>query len=484
MFVKVCLSFVFLVVVNSQQIGTQTAEKHPQMTIQRCATGGECSAEQGEVVLDGNWRWLHSTSGTTNCYTGNSWDSNLCPDATTCAKRCALDGADYKGTYGITSTGTDLKLNFVTQGQYSKNIGSRTYYMESPSTYKKWKLKNKEFTFDVDVSQLACGLNGALYFVNMDEDGGLARFPTNQAGAKYGTGYCDAQCPQDIKFINGLANSVGWKPDPTNPNAGKGQYGACCDEMDIWEANSAATAYTPHPCTVTEQTRCSGKDCGINARNQGMCDQDGCDFNGWRMGDHKFFGNSSDFTIDTTQKMTVVTQFITADGTDTGDLVEIRRVFVQNGKVFNQSYSTFGGLTGYNSVSDGFCKAQKSLFGDDNAFAAKGGLKKMGDVLDKGMVLVMSLWDDYAVNMLWLDSDFPTNVSATKPGISRGPCSIDSGKPSDVEKNHADASVTYGNIKYGPIGSTFTSDTYKCQNGQCVKAPGGLSKALCQQVCS
>lgn len=27
---------------------------------------------------------------------------------------------------------------------------------------------------------------------------------SNQAGAAYGTGYCDAQCPQDIKFINGI----------------------------------------------------------------------------------------------------------------------------------------------------------------------------------------------------------------------------------------------------------------------------------------
>lgn len=27
----------------------------------------------------------------------------------------------------------------------------------------------------------------------MDADGGMARFPTNKAGAKYGTGYCDSQ---------------------------------------------------------------------------------------------------------------------------------------------------------------------------------------------------------------------------------------------------------------------------------------------------
>ena len=31
--------------------------------------------------------------------------------------------------------------------------------------------------------------------------------------------------------------------------------------------------------------------------------------------------------------MTVVTQFITEDGTDNGDLVEIRRLYVQDGQV-------------------------------------------------------------------------------------------------------------------------------------------------------
>lgn len=73
----------------------------------------------------------------------------------------------------------------------------------STTKYQMLKLLGQEFTFDVDVSNLPCGLNGALYFSEMDEDGGMSRFPTNKAGAKYGTGYCDAQCPQDVKFING-----------------------------------------------------------------------------------------------------------------------------------------------------------------------------------------------------------------------------------------------------------------------------------------
>ncbi|KAA1111690.1 hypothetical protein PGT21_008674 [Puccinia graminis f. sp. tritici] len=68
----------------------------------------------------------------------------------------------------------------------------------------------------------------------------------NGAGAKYGTGYCDAQCPKDIKWINGKANNKGWKGD--GANVGAGDMGVCCPEMDIWEANSFAQAFTSHTC--------------------------------------------------------------------------------------------------------------------------------------------------------------------------------------------------------------------------------------------
>ena len=111
------------------------------------------------------------------------------------------------GTYGITTSGNQLTLKFVTQGPYSKNIGSRVYLLsQDDTTYELFNLKNQEFTFDVDMSNLPCGLNGALYLVEMDADGGMAKFPTNKAGAKYGTGYCDSQCPKDIKFINGIVS--------------------------------------------------------------------------------------------------------------------------------------------------------------------------------------------------------------------------------------------------------------------------------------
>jgi hypothetical protein len=150
-------------------------------------------------VLDANWRWLHTTTGYTNCYTGNTWDTSLCPDGKTGAANCALDGADYSGTYGITTSGNALTLKFKT----GSNIGSRVYLLASDTAYEMFKLKNQEFTFDVDVSNLGCGLNGAVYFSEMDADGGMSKYSTNKAGAKYGTGYCDSQCPHDLKFING-----------------------------------------------------------------------------------------------------------------------------------------------------------------------------------------------------------------------------------------------------------------------------------------
>lgn len=160
------------------------------------------------LTLDANRRWLHTTSGYTDCYTGNAWNTTLCPDGETCAANCALDSADYTGAYGVTASGNTLTLKFVTQDSYSKNIGSRLYLMASDSKYQMFKLLNQKFSFDVDVSNLPCGLNGALYLVEMDEDGGMAKYSTNKAGAKYGTGYCDTQCPHDIKFINGEANVV------------------------------------------------------------------------------------------------------------------------------------------------------------------------------------------------------------------------------------------------------------------------------------
>jgi cellulose 1,4-beta-cellobiosidase len=219
--------------------------------------------------------------------------------------------------------------------------------------------------------------------------------------------------------------------------------------MDVWEANSISAAVTPHSCSTTSQTRCDGDACGGTysaTRYAGICDPDGCDFNSYRQGNTTFYGKG--LTVDTSKVFTVVTQFIGSP------LTEIRRFYVQGGKLIPNSQSTISGVTG-NSITTAYCDAQKAAFGDTYSFKDKGGFTSMSSALSKGMVLVMSLWDDHYADMLWLDSTYPTD--STKLGSKRGSCPTTSGVPADVESANAGASVIYSNIKVGPINSTYTA---------------------------
>jgi len=440
----------------AQQVGHQKSEFHPPLNLHICTNGGGCDLAQKSVTLDANWRWTHKVNDYANCYTGTEWDRSVCSDGFECASKCAIDGVDtndMRNTYGITSDGDGLRLNFVTQGQYAKNVGSRMYMMNTSDKYMMFQLKNKEFSFDVDVSNLPCGINGALYFVEMSEDGDMG-MGANAAGAKYGTGYCDAQCPHDIKFIKGQANVEDW--DSINA---RGKMGICCAEMDIWEANMTASAYTLHPCNVYEgSVSCNSKDqCGDDPdyRYNGLCDKDGCDLNPYRAGVHSFFGEH--MTVDTTKPFTVVTQFVTEDGTDDSDIVEVKRFFVQNGRhIAHPESNVPGAKKQYDSITDEMCDDFKEVFGDQNDYKAKGGMRKMSDALGRGVVLVMSLWDDHADRLLWLDSK-----EGTGAGAERGPCPTSSGNPDDVERESPNAYVKYSNIKVGDIGSTNPQAVYE-----------------------
>merc|ERR1719454_961418 len=102
------------------------------------------------------------------------------------------------------------------------------------------------------------------------------------------------------------------------------------------------------------------------------------------------------------------------------------------------------------------CTNVKRVFGDNDDYTKKGGMKKMSDALGRGMVLVMSLWDDHAAQMLWLDSRYPADGQHV--GDLRGPCATSSDKPDEVEQQSPNAYVKYGSIKVGEIGSTFSEE--------------------------
>ncbi|KAL1872655.1 hypothetical protein Daus18300_004201 [Diaporthe australafricana] len=430
--------------VEAQQAGTLETETHPPLSWQNCASGS-CTTTNAEVVIDANWRWLHTVQGSEGCYEGNEW-TGACSTPDGCAEECALEGADYTATYGATTSGDALTLKFVQEHQYGKNVGSRFYLMNGADKYQMFNLLGNEFAFDVDLSTVECGLNSALYFVAMEEDGGVASFPSNSAGAKYGTGYCDSQCARDLKFVGGRANIEGWESSTSDPNSGVGPFGACCAEIDVWESNSHSFALTPHPCENNEYHVCETTECGgtySEDRFAGLCDANGCDYNPYRMGNTDFYGAGK--VVDTTKKFTVVTRFETD---------KMSQYFIQDGNTIEIPGPTYEGISDNADITPEYCSNQHTVFGEFNRFEEVGGFSKLNEALNIPMVLVMSIWNDHYANMLWLDSTYPPEKEG-QPGAARGDCPQNSGIPSETEAQFPNAQVIWSNIRFGPVGSTY-----------------------------
>ncbi|KAG8903234.1 hypothetical protein FRC01_009284, partial [Tulasnella sp. 417] len=258
------------------------------------------------------------------------------------------------------------------------------------------------------------------------------------------------------------ANNEGWMA--TSTISGTGNYGACCNEMDLFEGNSISSDFAAHSCssTVTGLYKCSGADCGTTASPYGgVCDPLGCEYNSYRNGATTFYGRSK--TIDTTQKFTVVTQFITNTGTAAGTLTEIRRLWIQNGAIIQNVSLNVPGISTSNSITANYCAQKESAFGDAPSFENHGGFSTLSAALNTGMVLSLSLKDDPEGHFLWLDSNYPSTSPATQPGVARGTCPTSSGSLADLQVIGVESSVTFSNIRIGTLGSTTTVPHY----GQC-----------------
>ncbi|KAI0553602.1 carbohydrate-binding module family 1 protein [Xylaria curta] len=371
--------------------------KHPALTVYKCTTSGGCAAKPRSVVIDWNYHWFH-TSDFLSCTTNSGVNATLCPDEATCAKNCFVQGDSNYTSNGVTTSGDTLTMYQYTTDATGKtqNASPRLYLLGSDGNYEMLQLLGQELTFTVDLSTLPCGENGALYLSEMDKSGGRNQY--NTGGANFGSGYCDAQCPVQT-----------WKNGTLNTNGS----GYCCNEMDILEANSRANAFTPHPCSSSD------------------CDKGGCGFNPYARGHTNYYGPGG--TVDTSKPFTVVTQFNTNDGTTAGTLTSITRKYLQNGKLVASSEPAGDIIT-----SDA-CNAA------DSSAAQFGGLTTMGQALGRGMVLTFSIWNDASGFMNWLDSG------------SNGPCSATEGNPTLIQQNNPTTHVIFSNIRWGDIGSTFSS---------------------------
>ncbi|KFA63636.1 hypothetical protein S40285_03165 [Stachybotrys chlorohalonatus IBT 40285] len=396
-----------------------TPENHPQIITSRCTIADGCTEQVNYIVLDSLAHPVYQVDAPEyNCGNwGNPPNATACPDAETCQENCVMDGVSDYSTYGIRTEGTELHLDHLRDSDLSL-LSPRVYLLsEDKQSYEMLQLLDQEFTFDVDVSKLPCGMNGALYLSEMEAQGGLGGL--NTAGAYYGTGYCDAQC-YTTPFINGEPNLEG--------------YGSCCNEMDIWEANARATHLAPHTCNVTGLVECEGAECA----REGICDKPGCAFNPYRVNQFDYYGLGAGFDVDTSRPFTVVTQFPAGED---GVLASYRRLYVQDGRIIRQPNAQVPGVPEINYMTDEFCEATGA-----DIYLRLGGANAMGGALDRGMVLAMSIWWDEGGFMQWLDG-----------GVA-GPCNATEGAPSVIRQVQPDTELVFSNIRWGEIGSTFSGN--------------------------
>lgn len=165
--------------------------------------------------------------------------------------------------------------------------GGRVYLGNSDTlnlqSYYQINLFNKRLTFDVDMSNVGCNCNGALYLVSMPAYNS-GQQPQPGKNSEY---YCDA-------------NQVG---------------GTYCPEMDILEANKFAMASTAHTCQY------------VPPHYYSSCDQGGCGTNVLNV-DMSGYGPGK--RIDTNKRFTLSVSFIVQNG----NLATVNNYFSQGGQSF------------------------------------------------------------------------------------------------------------------------------------------------------
>ena len=159
-----------------------------------------------------------------NCYDNNEWDKSACPDVATCSKNCAIEGI-AADKYNEPMVHTD--------GEESTGLLTRPAMRVAVSTYSTTPLRIRAST-SITVSlhststsqppmrcqwrRLLCS-NGCRWRQE-------AFAGKNEAGAEYGTGYCDARV-RKMSSLSTASRTCSIGAIPCAPNSG-GKYGSCC----------------------------------------------------------------------------------------------------------------------------------------------------------------------------------------------------------------------------------------------------------------
>jgi cellulose 1,4-beta-cellobiosidase len=244
-----------------------------------------CTKNATTMTLDANWRWAHKKgcepecSGKDNCVSNDGhWTDQCIRDTNTGLPNCScvLEGVgekEWETNYGIRSEEPgSVNITLVAGPSTTSTVGVRTFLLSpvpcpnssepcprpNTSGYEQFSLLNREFTFTVDVSRLPCGVAGKLQLIDMEPTGdfGTGEYPGNTAGASYGTGYCNAKCANDVRWIKGSPNQL--RSEVVGHADLNGYLGSCCTEFELFEGNAYANAFRSHSCRWCPPTPAHG----------------------------------------------------------------------------------------------------------------------------------------------------------------------------------------------------------------------------------
>jgi hypothetical protein len=340
-------------------------------------------------------------------------------------KRVALD-ATSNGTENLITVSGAAKDELTLKYGGSDVGGPRVYLIEEDGANKNtmFLLRGQEFTFDVELSTMACGFNAALYFIGMND---------NQGGAEKGTNYCDAQAVS----------------------------GTFCSELDLFEGNTVAQQYTTHGCIDACASFSEGvSECEYTSSTKPVCDQSGCGLNPFRYGpgtsydaetnNDAWYGIGSDFQIDTSKPFTVTTQFHAANITrfyfQSGNRIDLPTLYVVP-PTDGRHYGPFESP----ALREDYCADTFDRWDGD---AGNKPLAQMFKNMESGMVLAMSAWYAQETYVNGLPTETQTGMSWLD-GINNWGHYTKAGPCHETTSDAGSHQATFSDIRFGAIGTTL-----------------------------
>ncbi|KAJ4161916.1 hypothetical protein BFJ63_vAg13185 [Fusarium oxysporum f. sp. narcissi] len=404
-------------------------EKHPPLTWYHCDQK-PCQKFYGAVVLDSTLRETNCCAGSFNIKDLHRTDCKK-KDKDTCPVDCCIEGADYQA-HGISTDDTSLTLDLGASAPHTPKDLIRVFALKEDERYLAPRLidqRDSEYTFDLEIRNVPSGYKARVSLNWMWPDGGKSEAKGDKAGARYGTGYCDATCDLGQRFVEGRANYDGWVPSKHDPKLGKGRLGACCASFVLWEGNIESTDFSFSPCLPPWYHTCKDEKCSTR------CFAFGCSWNPNGNRQKPFFGPGPTNTIDSTKKFSVVNQWFAQQTPRVIAILKTRATYyIQDGKLYRSAPSDYrpnGAL--FNTMNKGFCKKMASDFKWGKRWRRAGTWWQRGRGNQYMMVPVFSLFRDREYDKIYrLEND---------------------GKEfDDLPRN---ASVTFSNFRIGTINQTF-----------------------------